>query len=122
MTRNAPRRTAADHRRREERDAHGGQAGRGVHDGHGGHAGHGRHDEPDSQGNREGESEGFGAGGRRYDYDALAALGGGKGLQCRVCGCRDVRTLKTERIPGGIRRRKSCRHCGFRFSTVEVGS
>ena len=46
--------------------------------------------------------------------------GDGKGLECRQCGCRDFRVIKTrEYWDAAIRRIRECRHCGSRMRTVE---
>lgn len=42
-----------------------------------------------------------------------------KGLECPRCGCRDWRVVKTKPGDGIISRRRECRHCGYRKSTVE---
>jgi len=43
-----------------------------------------------------------------------------KGLVCRRCGCQHFEVTHTEKIKGGlIRRRRQCRHCGFKFVTFE---
>jgi hypothetical protein len=42
------------------------------------------------------------------------------GLECRQCGCRHFDTVETRKIAGGrIRRRRECRHCGRRITTIE---
>lgn len=41
------------------------------------------------------------------------------GLVCRQCGCRDFRVIYTRNDPSGIIRRRECRHCGKRVTTVE---
>ena len=51
----------------------------------------------------------------------------GNGLRCPNCGCPDLFTVdgrpwivvKTERIPGAIRRYRICRYCGRRIRTRE---
>ena len=44
----------------------------------------------------------------------------GKGLVCPSCGCRHFRCIYTRPgWPGRIYRRKECRHCGRRVTTVE---
>jgi len=46
---------------------------------------------------------------------------GGRGLACPRCGCQDLRVLYTRPAVGGrIRRRRRCRHCGYRFTTAEM--
>ncbi len=40
---------------------------------------------------------------------------------CRVCGCMHSFTIYTRvRAGGRVARRRQCRHCGHRFTTVEV--
>lgn len=42
------------------------------------------------------------------------------GIRCPRCGCGDLRTTNTQRLPGGrVRRYKACRHCGRRLVTFE---
>jgi hypothetical protein len=41
------------------------------------------------------------------------------GLACRACGCRHLEVVYTRPHPGGILRRRQCRHCGRRLTTVE---
>jgi len=44
----------------------------------------------------------------------------GMGLSCRKCGCRHFEVLDTRATYGGrIRRRRTCRHCGYLLVTVE---
>ena len=42
------------------------------------------------------------------------------GLHCPSCGKRKLITVDTRPTRGGIRRRKECNQCRFRFSTVET--
>ncbi|HOI56476.1 MAG TPA: hypothetical protein PLP01_14605 [Phycisphaerae bacterium] len=42
-----------------------------------------------------------------------------EGLECPRCGCRDFRVIETERLYHCIRRRRVCRRCGWRTTTVE---
>ncbi|WP_186306999.1 hypothetical protein [Mesorhizobium amorphae] len=42
------------------------------------------------------------------------------GLHCPACGKRKLITVDTRPTAGGIRRRKKCNTCDFRFSTVET--
>jgi DNA-directed RNA polymerase subunit RPC12/RpoP len=43
-----------------------------------------------------------------------------RGLECRKCGCRDLRVIYTRSGRGGhIVRRRECRHCGQRLVTWE---
>jgi transcriptional regulator NrdR family protein len=41
------------------------------------------------------------------------------GLHCPACGKRKLITCDSRPTFGGIRRRKECNACGYRFSTVE---
>ena len=42
------------------------------------------------------------------------------GLECRKCGCRHFLVIYTRRAFGGrIVRRRECRHCGKRMTTLE---
>lgn len=56
-----------------------------------------------------------------YKRDALKhEAEGAKGLECSRCGCRHFRTVKTTPSSRGyVLRRKECRHCGQRQTTVE---
>jgi len=43
-----------------------------------------------------------------------------EGIVCRRCGCGHFRVLYTRPATrGGIRRRRECRHCGTRVTTIE---
>ncbi len=42
------------------------------------------------------------------------------GLECPECGCRHFRVVKTRRGDGVVLRRRECRHCGRRVTTIEV--
>ena len=42
-----------------------------------------------------------------------------RGIECRDCGCRDLRVIYTRRSIGQIIRRRECRHCGRRMTTRE---
>jgi len=43
------------------------------------------------------------------------------GLRCPDCGCGHWETIYTRPSPkGGIWRRRQCRHCGRRVTTVET--
>lgn len=42
------------------------------------------------------------------------------GLHCPACGKRKLLTVDSRPTAGGIRRRKACNACGFRFTTVET--
>lgn len=41
------------------------------------------------------------------------------GIVCPVCHCRHFRVLYTRKVRRGIKRRRECRHCGKRLSTIE---
>ena len=42
------------------------------------------------------------------------------GLECRRCGCRHFYVIYTRRSLGGkLTRRRECRNCGERMTTVE---
>jgi len=41
------------------------------------------------------------------------------GLECSECGCRDWRVVKTRPSDDVIQRRRECRHCGHRMTTIE---
>jgi len=42
------------------------------------------------------------------------------GLGCRQCGCGHFCVIYTRRAPGGrLIRRRECRHCGRRITTIE---
>ena len=44
-----------------------------------------------------------------------------KGLVCGRCNCRHVRVIYTRPgAAGEVIRRRECRHCGFRVTTVET--
>ena len=44
-----------------------------------------------------------------------------RGLVCPECGCRHFDVLETVPAPAGkIRRRRQCRNCGWRTTTVEM--
>lgn len=45
---------------------------------------------------------------------------GGRGIACPQCGCRDLRVYKTKPHFGDIGRRRECRNCGHRITTLEV--
>lgn len=43
------------------------------------------------------------------------------GIVCRRCACRQFFTTHTERLTDGrIRRRRTCRHCGYKLVTYEA--
>ena len=42
------------------------------------------------------------------------------GLVCRKCGCRHFCVIYTRPAPDGkVTRRRECRHCGKRMTTIE---
>jgi len=41
------------------------------------------------------------------------------GFVCRACGCRQFRVIYLKRLPGELRRRRECSHCGKRVTTKE---
>jgi len=47
-----------------------------------------------------------------------------RGLECRRCGCRDLRVDHASGASGRIIRYRHCRHCGKRVTTSEriIGS
>lgn len=49
---------------------------------------------------------------------ALEAHASG-GIECRKCGCRDLRVQTTRRGDGVIVRYRVCRHCGQHRPTIE---
>ena len=43
-----------------------------------------------------------------------------RGIECPACGCRHFHVLYTRPTPSGrIQRRRECRNCGRRLTTVE---
>lgn len=43
------------------------------------------------------------------------------GLECPHCGCRHFHTVDVRGTRmGRVRRRRECRHCGWRCTTLEV--
>jgi len=43
-----------------------------------------------------------------------------RGIECRRCGCRHLEVVYTRRQQNQmVLRRRECRHCGARLSTVE---
>lgn len=46
--------------------------------------------------------------------------GGTRGIACPNCGCRHFEVVKTRPHDGEISRRKQCRHCGQRVTTMET--
>lgn len=43
-----------------------------------------------------------------------------RGLVCPRCGKRRWETTNTERLDGRIRRRRVCRSCGYKITTLEL--
>lgn len=41
------------------------------------------------------------------------------GICCPKCGCADLRVTRTMRVRRGIRRYRTCRHCGWRMVSNE---
>ena len=45
------------------------------------------------------------------------------GMFCRRCGCQHCSVSNTERLKNGsVRRRRTCRNCGYRFVTFELNN
>jgi transcriptional regulator NrdR family protein len=45
------------------------------------------------------------------------------GMYCRRCGCQHCSVSNTERLKNGsVRRRRTCRNCGYRFVTFELSN
>ena len=57
---------------------------------------------------------------RQMAEETARIEGGGRGICCPECGCRDMRVFKTKQANGEIDRRRKCRHCGHRISTMEL--
>jgi len=52
--------------------------------------------------------------------DLMERRRGRRGLECPRCGCRHILVVKTRNLAaGGIRRRRECRACHQRFTTLE---
>lgn len=52
--------------------------------------------------------------------DAAADTGTeNRGIECPNCGCHHFRTIQTRAHAAGIYRRRECRYCGRRLSTIE---
>jgi len=57
---------------------------------------------------------------KRYTEPIIPGQEPGAGLECPTCGCRHFRVLSTRPGPSdSIRRRRACRHCGYRLTTTE---
>lgn len=41
-------------------------------------------------------------------------------MRCPLCGKNDVGTVDSRKTPTSVRRRRLCRACGYRWSTLEV--
>jgi hypothetical protein len=57
---------------------------------------------------------------RQMAEETARIEGGGRGIACPVCGCRDLRVQTTRRADGMIVRYRVCRHCGGRKTTIET--
>jgi transcriptional regulator NrdR family protein len=53
---------------------------------------------------------------------AAQTAAGPRGLPCPECGADRPLTIGTERVPGGVRRRRQCRGCARRWSTIELAA
>ena len=42
-----------------------------------------------------------------------------RGLVCPACECRHFYTIKVRHVGASVERRRECRHCGKRITTVE---
>lgn len=42
------------------------------------------------------------------------------GIRCPICDCDQQSTIDTRARRGGIRRRRKCIKCDFRFTTIET--
>ena len=40
-------------------------------------------------------------------------------MKCAMCGCADTRVIDTRDVTDGIRRRRECLSCGYRYTTYE---
>lgn len=49
----------------------------------------------------------------------MESLDNGGGLQCPKCHCRDLRVVRSTDQFDEKKRRRECRHCGWRFNTYE---
>ena len=57
---------------------------------------------------------------KKYSGTIVPGVEPGKGLVCRACGCQQFFVVYTRPAPEGrIFRRRECRHCGKRLTTVE---
>lgn len=56
---------------------------------------------------------------KRIRYGEVRQLD--QGIQCKECGCRDTRVMRTRRTGSRVTRTRVCRHCGFTFHTYEFG-
>jgi DNA-directed RNA polymerase subunit RPC12/RpoP len=59
----------------------------------------------------------------RPSFAELAAAnidGADRGIECPLCGCRDLRVVYTRpQVDECIMRRRQCRYCGRRVTTIE---
>ena len=46
-------------------------------------------------------------------------IGTGRGICCPACGCRDLRTYKTNQGHASTFRYKQCRNCGHKMFTMQ---
>lgn len=56
---------------------------------------------------------------RRERERASPAEAAGLDMRCSLCGSDDTKVLDTRPIDQGVRRRRQCKKCGARFSTME---
>lgn len=57
---------------------------------------------------------------RKTLAELAAEAAGKKGIVCPKCGCRHFWKVRdTDQIPGGVRRYRVCRNCGYVKPTVE---
>ena len=58
---------------------------------------------------------------KHYTEPITPGVTPGEGITCRQCGCRHFRVVYTRAARRGrIRRRRECRNCGHRITTIEV--
>lgn len=60
--------------------------------------------------------------GERKTLRQMAIEASGGGMACPNCGCRDTRVVKTRHNSDGSEtsRRRVCRHCGNKITTIEM--
>ena len=57
---------------------------------------------------------------KHYSETITPGVEPGGGLVCEHCGCRHFRVVYTRpHRAGGVLRRRECRHCGRRLTTIE---